>query len=197
MRLPKRIRGVVLGLSILILGPAVAAIMSASPAHPATARVSPTPVGQAVQVNARDQVPTHHEEVPLAPTPTPTPTPAPTPQPTPESTPTPQPTKTPASTPAPAPVVNYAPGSIQAIITAAAQSHGVAPNWMIRTASCESGLNPRAYNPSGPYIGLFQFLPSTFRAHGGTDIYDPVQQSNIAASMFASGGSGAWPVCSR
>jgi hypothetical protein len=37
---------------------------------------------------------------------------------------------------------------------------------------------------------------STFKAHGGTDIWDPVQQSDIAASMFAAGDSSAWPVCS-
>ncbi|TMC50995.1 MAG: hypothetical protein E6J14_00670 [Chloroflexi bacterium] len=63
---------------------------------------------------------------------------------------------------------------------------------MLKIARCESGFNPRAYNPAGPYIGLFQFLPSTFRAHGGTDIYDPVQQSNITATMLANGQSHAW-----
>jgi SLT domain-containing protein len=68
---------------------------------------------------------------------------------------------------------------------------------LISTAECESGLNPNAYNGSGPYEGLFQFLPSTFRAHGGTDIWDPTQQAQIAATMFANGQSGEWPVCSR
>jgi soluble lytic murein transglycosylase-like protein len=95
------------------------------------------------------------------------------------------------------PSTHYAPGSIQGIITAAADHYGVNPNWMISTAECESGLNPNAYNPSGPYYGLFQFLKSTFEAHGGTDIWNPTQQSNIAASMFASGDSSAWPVCSH
>jgi soluble lytic murein transglycosylase-like protein len=107
---------------------------------------------------------------------------------------------TPASRPGPAanaPAVHYAAGSIKGIITAAADRYGVSPSWMISTAECESGLNPRAYNPSGPYYGLFQFLMSTFRAHGGTNIWDPTQQSNIAASMFASGDSSAWPVCSH
>jgi soluble lytic murein transglycosylase-like protein len=92
---------------------------------------------------------------------------------------------------------SYPPGSVAAIITAAADAHGVDPSWMISTASCESGLRPTAYNPSGPYYGLFQFLMSTFQAHGGTNIWDPVQQSEIAASMFAAGDSAAWPVCSR
>jgi soluble lytic murein transglycosylase-like protein len=88
-------------------------------------------------------------------------------------------------------------GDVEAIITAAAQAAGVAPSWLISTAACESGLNPNAYNGAGPYEGLFQFLPSTFRAHGGTNIWDPAQQAQIAATMFASGESGEWPVCSR
>ena len=87
--------------------------------------------------------------------------------------------------------------TVEADITAAAEAHGVSPSWMISTAECESGLHTNSYNPSGPYYGLFQFLMSTFTAHGGTDIWDPVQQSDIAASMFASGDSVAWPVCSR
>jgi hypothetical protein len=53
------------------------------------------------------------------------------------------------------------------------------------------------WRPFTPYDGLFQFSPSTFRAHGGTDIWDPTQQAQIAASTFASGESGGWPVCSR
>lgn len=100
-------------------------------------------------------------------------------------------------TPRPQPQVHYAAGSIKAIITAAGDRYGVSPSWLISTAECESGLNPRAYNPSGPYYGLFQFLRSTFAAHGGTNIWDPTQQANIAASMFASGDSSAWPVCSH
>jgi hypothetical protein len=105
-------------------------------------------------------------------------------------------TPTPVPTPR-IPPASYPAGSIQAIITAAAQADGVDPSWMIRTAQCESGLRPNAYNPAGPYYGLFQFLMSTFRAHGGTNIWDPTQQSQIAASMFAAGDSSAWPVCSR
>ena len=42
-------------------------------------------------------------------------------------------------------------------------------------------------NPAGPYIGLFQFHPTTFRAYGGKDIYDPYDQSDVAARMFARG----------
>jgi hypothetical protein len=37
-------------------------------------------------------------------------------------------------------------------------------------------------------------MPATFHAHGGTDIWDPVQQADIAAKMFSIGESGEW-VC--
>jgi hypothetical protein len=90
----------------------------------------------------------------------------------------------------------YSTAEVEAIITQAAEADGVDPAWMIRTATCESNLHTNSYNPSGPYYGLFQFVMSTFKAHGGTDIWDPIQQSEIAASMFASGDSSAWPVCS-
>ena len=101
-----------------------------------------------------------------------------------------------AAPPAPA-RPTYSRQDIEAILTAAAEADGVDPAWLISTATCESNLNAYAYNPSGPYEGILQFLPSTFRVHGGTDIWDPTQQAQIAASMFAAGESGAWPVCSR
>jgi hypothetical protein len=91
----------------------------------------------------------------------------------------------------------YSAAQVEAVITEAAQADGVDPAWMITTAECESNLHTNSYNPGGPYYGLFQFLLSTFKAHGGTSIWDPVQQADIAASMFASGDSSAWPVCSR
>ena len=111
-------------------------------------------------------------------------------------TPTPAPAA-PQAAPAVPALPSYTQAEVLAILTAAAQSQGVDPNWLISTAKCESNLNPYSQNPSGPYDGLLQFLPSTFRAHGGTDIWDPTQQAQIAATMFASGESGEWPVCSR
>jgi soluble lytic murein transglycosylase-like protein len=117
----------------------------------------------------------------------------------PAETPTPAPTAAP--TPAPRPAATHvaipaapppAPGTIEAIIQAAANQWGVSYPWMLKIARCESGLNPRAYNPSGPYYGLFQFLMSTFRANGGTNIWDPVQQANITARMLAHGQAHQW-----
>jgi soluble lytic murein transglycosylase-like protein len=84
------------------------------------------------------------------------------------------------------------PGSIVAIIEAAAARWGVSGAWMVSIARCESGLRPTALNPRGPYIGLFQFLTSTFTHNGGTNIYDPTDQSNIAAKMLAHGQAHQW-----
>lgn len=101
-----------------------------------------------------------------------------------------------APPPSPAPAVAAAPaprpGSIVDIIVAAAARYGVDSNRLLRVARCESGLNPRAYNPAGPYIGLFQFHPLTFSGYGGRDIYDPYDQSDVAARMFARGLASHW-----
>jgi soluble lytic murein transglycosylase-like protein len=90
------------------------------------------------------------------------------------------------------PVPPAPPGSVIAIIEAAAARWGVSGSWMIAIARCESGLRPTAYNPSGPYIGLFQFLQSTFTHNGGTNIYSATDQANIAAKMLAHGQAYQW-----
>ena len=171
------------GLAALAVGPVIALGHGGHPALTATtstsARPDAVPVERMVYLPPRDAV----AEL-RAPDPTPTPTPAPTPAPT-------HPALRPAvATPVPLPPPSA--GTIEAIIYAAATKYGVSYAWMLKIARCESSLNPRAYNPAGPYIGLFQFLPSTFRAHGGTDIYDPVQQANITADMLAHGQARAW-----
>jgi soluble lytic murein transglycosylase-like protein len=84
------------------------------------------------------------------------------------------------------------PGSVIGIIEAAAARWGVSGSWMVSIARCESGLRPTAYNPRGPYIGLFQFLQSTFSHNGGTNIYDAADQANIAAKMLAHGQAHQW-----
>ena len=81
---------------------------------------------------------------------------------------------------------------VVADITAAAQRWGVNVAWMLRTANCESHFHWNSVNPRGPYIGVFQFLTSTFRANGGTNIWDATDQANIAAKMLAHGQAHEW-----
>lgn len=60
-------------------------------------------------------------------------------------------------------------------------------------ASCESGLNPSAYNPSGAG-GLFQFMAGTFAAtpYGSHDRYDPKWASLAAAWKMRTQGTSEW-----
>lgn len=83
---------------------------------------------------------------------------------------------------------------VVADITASAEHWGVSVSWMLKTANCESHFHWNSVNPSGPYIGVFQFLMSTFIANGGTaaTIWNPAVQANIAAKMFAHGQSHEW-----
>jgi Transglycosylase SLT domain len=181
LRLPKRARGLVLGFVSLVAGPAIAVLLTtATPAVSATSEHSATllrvPIGTIDRV-ARI-VPEPRMLRARAPIPPPPPPPAPAPRPLRAQVIIPQ--------------ASYAPGSVEAIIRAAAARWGVSGDWMVKIASCESGMRPNAYNPRGPYIGLFQFLMSTFRGNGGTNIWDPTDQANIAAKMLAHGQAHQW-----
>lgn len=181
MRLPQRTRGLVIGLVTLAIGPAIAA--SLTPAM--TARTSSTLAVASPIVNATslpDATTMKRHPLPVVVV-TPVPTPTPKPRPVVLTTPRPIPA---------APPANYPPGSVQQDIINAANAWGVDPNWMLRIAKCESNFHPTSVNPAGPYEGLFQFLPRTFYANGGTNIWDPVDQSNIAAKMLAHGQAHQW-----
>jgi hypothetical protein len=124
--------------------------------------------------------------IPAAPTPSPSPSPSASPSAAP-------PAPKHAAAAAPAGPVTVAPSqqAVADIIRAAAAKWGADPNQLIRVAMCESHLNPNSHNPAG-YYGLFQFNPNTFKAHGGTNIWDATDQANVAAHMFAQGLSGEW-----
>ena len=48
-------------------------------------------------------------------------------------------------------------------------------NWAA-LANCESSGNPQAYNPAGPFYGLYQFKESTWHAVGGVGLPRPGQR---------------------
>jgi hypothetical protein len=106
-----------------------------------------------------------------------------------------------AAAPAPAPAPAAASGGcasaacVPALIQQAFAPYGqTGIDWGLRVAKCESGYNPTAYNPVGPYYGVFQFLMSTFKAtpYGGQNIYDASANVNAAAWKYGQGGASAW-----
>lgn len=195
MRLPQRTRGVLAGLAVLLLAPFFTVIarshLAAAISSQPVAQVAPA--GASVLERPFRQLTVRDPQVGL---PDPVATALPALSPPLRIPPKVHPLPHPASTPAaaldipPGPVAP--PGSVESIIRAAAARHGVSPDWMVKIARCESGLRPHAYNPVGPYYGIFQFLMSTFRAHGGTNIWDPFQQAEITATMLSHGGARAW-----
>lgn len=72
-------------------------------------------------------------------------------------------------------------------------------NWAA-LADCESSGNPDAYNPAGPYYGLYQFLASTWQSVGGTGVptdHSAAEQTYRAQLLYKRSGAGQWPVCGR
>ena len=80
------------------------------------------------------------------------------------------------------------------IIEDAADRYNQSRRAMVRVARCESGLDPYAKNPDGPYYGLFQFLPSTWRStpYRNDDWYDPKANARAAAWMWKEGRRNEW-----
>ncbi len=84
------------------------------------------------------------------------------------------------------------------LVTAAATQWNYDPNIMMRIMACESGGNATTVshfivNGEHP-TGLFQYLPTTWRAAGGTDdnIMDGAVQIQITAKKMALFGTGPW-----
>lgn len=73
-------------------------------------------------------------------------------------------------------------------IFAAAARHGVSGDWLVQIMYCESQGDPNAVGPHGE-IGLFQWMPSTWYAWGGGDIWSPAEQIEMTAWAF---GQGLW-----
>jgi uncharacterized protein YabE (DUF348 family) len=67
-------------------------------------------------------------------------------------------------------------------------------------AQCESGGDPRAINPAGPYYGLYQFDLPTWQANGGSGNpidASPAEQTRVAYNLYLARGRAPWPVCGQ
>jgi uncharacterized protein YabE (DUF348 family) len=72
-------------------------------------------------------------------------------------------------------------------------------NWC-GLAKCESGLDPSAYNPAGPYYGLYQFDQQTWTANGGAGSPSGksiAEQTAVAYTLYQARGASPWPVCGK
>lgn len=130
--------------------------------------------------------------------PTPAPTRAPTPAPTRAPTPEPTPEPTPQSTPPPN--SDYDPDDVRRRVHATWEELGGDGDDAVAVVRCETGgsFNPRAYNPSGPYYGLWQFNQSTWERNGGSgDPRDasPERQTQVAWNLYSQQGWSPWPSC--
>jgi uncharacterized protein YabE (DUF348 family) len=70
-------------------------------------------------------------------------------------------------------------------------------NWAA-LANCESSGNPKAYNPAGPFYGLYQFMEGTWHAVGGVGLPTDAsasEQTYRAQILYNRSGAGQWPVC--
>ena len=62
---------------------------------------------------------------------------------------------------------------------------------------CESGFNPFAYNPAGPYYGVFQYDIPTWDANCVGDISDHKAQTDCTKKLLDKGEEWRWPSCSQ
>jgi soluble lytic murein transglycosylase-like protein len=105
-------------------------------------------------------------------------------------------------TPVVAPVAPNEPvGDVEAIVRAAANKYGVNPDYLVKIARCESGLNPfsvnRNYYENGNPSGLFQHLSGYYAARAqkygySPDVFNAYSNANVTAAMFAEGLNGLW-----
>ena len=78
---------------------------------------------------------------------------------------------------------SFVPAKYQPLIARAAQRWSVGANLLAAQIYAESGFNPFARSPAGA-LGIAQFIPSTARAYGLTNPFDPEQAINAQAHLM-------------
>ncbi|MPZ19550.1 MAG: transglycosylase SLT domain-containing protein [Luteitalea sp.] len=74
--------------------------------------------------------------------------------------------------------------TIADIIQQAAAQYGIPPEYLMRAAQLESGMNPAARNPNSSAGGLFQQIDSNWKQYGRGDRFDPVASADAAARFW-------------
>lgn len=92
--------------------------------------------------------------------------------------------------------------SIETMIREAALKYGIDPDYFLRIAICESGLNPNAENrsyyengyPSGVFQHLSGYWPTRAAQYGwaGASVFNAQANIEVTAQMFRDGASGLW-----
>lgn len=79
-------------------------------------------------------------------------------------------------------------GGVYDAIAQASRNHGISYDWLVSTASCETGgtMSPAADNGAGDH-GLFQFKDSTFYTYCTGSPWNAYDAADCAAKMFAMG----------
>jgi hypothetical protein len=87
---------------------------------------------------------------------------------------------------------------VRGMIRSLAIRHGVSVTTSMRVAACESGFNPRAYSPAGPYAGVYQQSvprwPGRARrfGHPGESVFDAYANVDVSLKMARAMGWGHW-----
>lgn len=91
--------------------------------------------------------------------------------------------------------------SVEQIVRDAAIKYGIDPDYLVRIAKCESGLNPNSVNynyyengnPSGVFQHISGYFPSRAIKYGySTNVFDAYANANVTAAMFKDGLQSLW-----
>lgn len=82
------------------------------------------------------------------------------------------------------PLPAWVPEAYRGVVTRASLANGLSPALLAALLQAESGFDPRAVSPAGAR-GIAQFMPTTARAMGLRDPFDPDQAIPAAARLLA------------
>ena len=88
--------------------------------------------------------------------------------------------------------VYISPQRLKDFLKSEAITYGVDYDEIYSVAMAESGFHLNAYNEIGKSYGIFQYIPSTFKAYCKGDYLNPYHQITCATRMFSEGKKYHW-----